>query len=312
MSVLSVGSLNADFIATAEVDVPGPGTYTGRELLRTSGGKAANVAVLARRLGVPATLVAVVGDDDLAAQALAGPEAAGVDLAGVVVSSGPTSSALIVVPPSGDKTIVRVAATDHRWDAAAASSALGAVQRTPAGTVVVIDLEMSSDVALDVARAAHDRGLVVVLDPAPPELASEEFVAVAGHLTPDHREATVMTGVDATTVDGATEAARSLHHRSGGTGYVKLAKGGCAVSGPDGEFVVPPPGGLDAVDATGAGDAFAGGLAVALARGDDIRSATETAVAAASCAVTTLGSQESYPEPDELERMLARVRRRNR
>lgn len=308
--VLSLGSVNADALATVDVELTGPGTYPGSQVLRTSGGKAANVAVLAQRLGVPAKLIAVVGDDDLASTALRGPEAEGVDLGGVATRSGATGSALILVPPSGDKTIVRVPGANDRWDGAH-DAAVAVVREAPAGTIVVVDLEITPGVVRDVVRAARERELCVVLDPAPPELVDDELLGLAHHVVPDHREATAMTGIDATTVEGAARAAQALHERGASTAYVKLAEGGCAVCGPDGGFVVHPAAGVDVVDATGAGDAFAGGLAYALACGMDGRAATETAVAASTCAVTKLGSQESYPSRAALDDMRERIRAAN-
>lgn len=103
-------------------------------------------------------------------------------------------------------------------------------------------------------------------------------------------------------------AAEDLHTRSVGTAYVKLPSGGCAmVTGDDRKFVQPPTG-LTVVDKTGAGDAFAGGLAWALLSGQPPVDAAVVAVAAASCAVTRYGSQASYPTPAELRGMTARVR----
>jgi ribokinase len=117
--IVSIGSINADFVVRVDASPAGSGSQLARDLLRTSGGKAANVAVLAQRLGTPARLIGCVGDDDLAAQALAGPVAAGVDTTGVRRAPGPTGYSSVMVPPDGAKTIVLATNANDEWADAA-------------------------------------------------------------------------------------------------------------------------------------------------------------------------------------------------
>jgi ribokinase len=104
--ILSAGSINADFEVRVDARPEPAKTSLARDLLAASGGKAANVAVIARRLGVPARLVGCVGDDERADQALAGPVASGVDATGVRRTGAPTAVSTITVTPDGEKTIV--------------------------------------------------------------------------------------------------------------------------------------------------------------------------------------------------------------
>lgn len=303
--LLSLGSINADFAVRTEAPPSGPGALLATDLLRTSGGKAANVAVLAQRLGVPARLLGCVGDDDLAAQALAGPLAAGVDTSGVRRRPGPTAYSSVVVPPDGAKTIVLALNANDAWgdeaDAVAAE-----VAAAPTGSVLVADLEVPVEVVRAALAVARDAGLSTVLDPAPAERADDDLLALADHLTPDHSEAETLTGIDTSSVDGACAAALALRRRGASTVHVKLADGGCATATPDGVLVVGAPS-VEPVDATGAGDAFAGALGWALHQGHDLGDAVVLAVAASTVAVTGYGSQESYPSLDALRGMAARV-----
>jgi ribokinase len=313
--VVALGSINADRYVRVPRLPDGPGLVLGRDMLRTSGGKAANVAVVARRLGTTARLLGCVGDDDLAARALAGPHQEGVDVTPVRRMAGPTGSSSIMVGPGGDKTIVLALNANDAWPADGEHTEHAGlvdhieqvVVTAPAGSVLVVDLEVPPVNVVVAARAARRAGMPVVVDPSPADRLGDEIIDLADHVTPDHREALALTGTDARSRAGACRAAEALHRRGVANAYVKLAAGGCAVAGRHGTLVVDPPGDLEVVDTTGAGDAFAGGLAWALARGAAPEEAAAVAVAASACAVGAYGSQESYPTPDALAAMLART-----
>lgn len=306
MTIISLGSVNADFQVRVPRPPDGPGTVVATDLLRTSGGKAANVAVLARRLGTEAVLLGCVGDDDLVDQALDGPRRAGVDLRRVRRVPGPSGLSHILVAPDGDKTIVLALNANDAWSGEAQAVAEDVSTADP-GSVLVADLEAPIDVVVAAVEAARQAGITVVLDPAPPDRVVEDLVRSADHLTPDHREAATLTNGDASTPDAALKAAEQLHRRGAAAVYVKLPSGGCAVVSPGTRAVIDGPKDLDVVDTTGAGDAFAGGLAWALSTGRDVIGAAVVAVAAASCAVQAYGSQESYPTRSELMGMADRV-----
>jgi ribokinase len=305
-AVVSLGSINADFLVRVPQPPDGPGAVPGDALLRTSGGKAGNVAVLAARVGVPARLLGCVGDDDLAEQALRGPEAARVNLRGVRRRRGLTGYSSILVPPSGAKTIVLVPNVNDAW-AEDAERVAAEVDAAPDRSVVVADLEVPVALVLAALQVARERGLPTVLDPAPPDRVTDELLALTDHLTPDHTEAQQLTGEDATEPAGAARAAAQLRKRGARAVHVKLPGGGCVTATADDVTLVEAPSDVTVVDATGAGDAFAGGLAVALVQGRPAVEAARSAVAASTCAVGIYGSQESYPDAATLAAMLERV-----
>lgn len=303
--IVSLGSINADFLVRTDAAPSGPGSSLARDLLRTSGGKAGNVAVLAARLGVEVRLLGCVGDDDLAAQALAGPSAAGVELTGVRRRPRPTGYASVTVPPNGAKAIVLFTGANDAWADDAAVVA-GEVRAAPDGTVLVVSLEIPPAVVEAALRAARDRGFTTVLDPAPPQRLERRLLELVDHLTPDHAEAQELTGADTADVAGAGDAAVALRSQGAGAVHVKLSEGGCVVATAAGRTVVRAPS-VQPVDATGAGDAFAGALAWALHDGRDAVEAARAAVAASTVAVTGYGSQESYPSLERLSAMVEEV-----
>ncbi len=305
-AVVSLGSVNADFLVRVPESPSGPGSVPGNSLLRTSGGKGANVAVIAARLGTAARLLGCVGDDDLAVQALKGPEAAGVNLRGVRRRQGATGYAGIVVPPDGSKTIVLVPNANDAW-ADDVERVVAEVDAAPDGSVLVADLEVPVALVTAALQVARERGFVTVLDPAPPERLTEALLTLTDHLTPDHSEAQQLTGEDTAETAGAVRAAVELRKRGAAVVHVKLAGGGCVTASEDGVTLVEAPSDVEVVDTTGAGDAFAGALAAALVDGRSVGRSAEFAVAASTCAVGAYGSQESYPDQPTLAAMLARV-----
>jgi ribokinase len=252
--ILSLGSINADFQVRVEQAPEGPSTVLANDLLRTSGGKAANVAVLARRLGAEARLLGCVGDDDLAEQALAGPRREGVDLGLVRRAPGPTGLSQIAVTPDGEKTIVLALNANDAW-ADDADRVARAVAEAPAGSVLVADLEIPPVLVAAAVRAARQAGLPVVLDPAPGRPRARRPPPPGRPHHPDHREAQTLTGIDASEPDGARRAAEQLRARGVGAAHVKVASGGSAVTDQDGTTVVAGPADPKVVDATGGGDA---------------------------------------------------------
>lgn len=309
-TIISVGSINADFAVRTDEAPSGSGALLAHDLLRTSGGKAANVALLAVRLGAPAVLLACVGDDDLAEQATAGPAREGVDMSRLRRRPGPTAYSSVIVPPSGEKSIFLALNANDAWSDDAEGVAAD-ITAAPDGSIVVVDLEIPPSIVTAALQAARERGFVTIVDPAPASRLDDAVLSMVDHLTPDHSEAEELTGIDTTTEDGAARAAEQLLGRGAGTVHVKLAQGGCATATAEGVTITDPLDDMDVVDATGAGDAFAGGLAWALFEGRSEMEAVRVAVAAASYAVTGYGSQESYPDRSGLEPLIERVRSRD-
>ncbi|MEJ7931055.1 PfkB family carbohydrate kinase [Ramlibacter sp. AN1015] len=296
--LLSLGSINADFQVRADRRPEVSETLIAREFTRLGGGKAANRALLAARMGLEAALFGQVGDDDLAAQALAAVREAGVRLEGVHRRAGhDTAVSMITVPPDGKKGIVLAAnANDAPWlqdDLRALDDALRAA---PQGSVFAVDAEIDAEAlrrALCTARAA---GLRTVLDPSPADRVDESILALCDLVLPNAGEAQALTGIAVEDFASAGRAARRLRQLGARAACVKLADGGCVFD--DGQQLLAVEAGpeVEVIDTTGAGDAFAGGLAAALALGRPLEQALRMAVAASRCTVTGWGSQPAYPE----------------
>jgi ribokinase len=305
--VFAVGSINVD----VEMQLGSPSGTTvqlARRSLVSSGGKAANVATLARRWGAPAELAGCVGRDELAGLAVRGPERAGVEVSGVVSSPDhPTAVSTIWLEESGDKRIGLATGANDHWPEGSAERIEGVVGALAEGSIVVVDLEADSAVVAAAVHAASRRGLTVVVDPSPPARLDDELLASATHLVPDDREAAVVAGRDVRIAEDALDAAEHLRERGATYVHVKLADGGAVLAGPDGRWHLVAPR-VEPVDATGAGDAYAAAVAWCLRDGGDAVAAATAGVAAATCAVGVFGSHEVVPTVDDLRRTMGRVR----
>ncbi|GAB4567674.1 MAG: ribokinase [Anaerolineae bacterium] len=296
--VVVVGSSNTDMIVQAD-RLPRPGeTVLGGDLVMAAGGKGANQAVAAARLGAQVAFVARVGNDMFGAEAIERFRREGLDVSHVVRDpEAPSGVALIVVEPGGQNIIAVAPGANARLspdDVAAAREVF-----VGAG-VVLLQLEVPVETVLAAAQAGRQAGARVILNPAPAPSGPlpDEIWASVDIVTPNETEAAALTGADA-----PEDAARALLARGVGIVIVTLGAEGALVATRDGMQRMPgfP---VQAVDATAAGDAFNGALAVALARGDDLDVAVRYAHAVAAISVTRLGAQPSLPTAAEVEAFL--------
>jgi ribokinase len=308
-SVLSLGSLNLDLELRVErLPEPDEESVTGRDLLVTGGGRAANVAYFARKIGTPALLIARMGQDDFGAIALRGLQEIGVDLRYVRRVPGEvTGVAMIAVRPSGDETMLYVANANEHWGPQDAAAAEAAVAEAAAGSVLVADLEPPAGLVARIMRACRERHFKVILDPSPADRMAPELYPLADCITPNRGEATALTDLPVRATEDALRAATTLRERGAEVALVKLQDGGCVMVGPEGVRLIVAPK-APVVDKTGAGDAFAGALAVGLLSGWPLDEAARLAVAGSTAAVGGYGAQPSYPDRPKLERLLALVR----
>ena len=283
--LLVVGSVNADLVVRLS-RLPAPGeTVSGGTFERHPGGKSANQAVAAARLGAQVAFVGAVGDDDLGADAVAALEHEGIDCSGVArLDDAPTGVALIVVDEAGENQIAVASGANARL----ADPAL-----PPGARIVLLGLEVPDEAILGAARAAGDAR--IVLNPAPARPLPDELLDRGPILTPNEAEACTLAGER-----DAKAAARTLEQRTGAPVVVTLGARGALVSG---EVIAPPP--VQVVDTTGAGDAFTGALAAELARGADIRAAVRFATAAAALSTRAAGAREGMPGRAAVEHALS-------
>jgi ribokinase len=299
-AVVVVGSVNVDLVVVAD-RLPTRGeTVLGRRLERHGGGKGANAAVAAARLGPETRLVAAVGDDALGQDALAGLRRERVDVSGVITVPGEaTGAALIVVDAGGENQIAVGSGANAALEGGAVERALDRL--LPDAGVVLVSLEVPDGAVRAAVEAARARRIPVVVNPAPARPSVLDLAAQGPMLTPNAGEARELTGEP-----DDRGAAAALAHRTGAPVVVTLgARGALVVEAPGSHPVtVPPPAGVRAVDTTGAGDTFSGALAVRLAAGDALGDAARYAVAAGACAVRGPGARGAMPTDGEVRALL--------
>ncbi|MEV5311556.1 ribokinase [Streptomyces sp. NPDC052610] len=292
--LLVVGSANADLVIGVERR-PGPGeTVLGSDLAVHPGGKGGNQAVAAARLGARTALLARVGDDAYGRLLLDAQRAAGVDTVGVLVGGAPTGVALITVDPSGDNSIVVSPGANGRLtpgDIRAAGSLFHASR------VVSTQLEVPLETVEEVVRNLPP-GSRFVLNPSPPRPLPTEVLAACDPLIVNEHEAKVLLG-ESRVGDEPEDWARLLLAKGPRSVVVTLGAAGALVASSEGVARVPSVK-VDAVDTTGAGDAFTAALAWRLGAGEPLARAAAYAARVGAAAVTRAGAQESYPTAAEV------------
>ena len=301
--IVVLGGINMDLVTFSE-RFPNPGeTVAGHRFVTYAGGKGANQAVAAARMGGRTAMVGQVGDDLFGPQLLDGLRAAGVDVSGVAVAQGETSGiAVISIDESAQNQIIQVLganSTCSEVQAAAASVALN-----NAGTLL-LQLEVPIEVSLAAARAAKVAGKTIMLDPGPVRAFPQELLQLANVITPNETEAEALVGFTVDSPDAAARAARELLAQGSGAAVVKLgAQGAWFATGSSSGYQPAFP--VRAVDSVAAGDAFNGALAILLAEGASLPDAVRVACAAGALAVTTTGAQDSMPTRSAVEELLNR------
>jgi len=300
--IVVVGSTNVDMVVQCP-RLPREGeTVLGGRFTRVPGGKGANQAVAAARLGAGVTFVGRVGADPLGAETEELLAAEGMDLDYLTRDETEAHGvALILVDPQGENCIAVAPGANGRVSPADVERAEPAIAACDA---VLLQLEVPLPAVQRAAELARRHGKRVVLNPAPYHEVPESLLAAVDYLTPNETEAEMLLGGGAAGLVGVAGAAEEILRRGVGCVIVTLGKEGVRVFLPGEQFHVPGRR-VKAVDTTAAGDAFCGALAVALAEGAALREAVRFAVAAASISVTRLGAQSSLPRRDEVDALLA-------
>jgi ribokinase len=306
-TIISLGSINADFQVRAERWAEAGHDFLVTDFMRFGGGKAANVAYAARRLGSPVMLIGHVGDDDLAEQALNPLRQLPLDLRFVSCLRGmATGFVTIVVTPDGKKTMIAAHNANDVWTEKEAANAASGVAKAAAGSILVADCAISIDPVERAARAAVLRKFPIILDPSPAERVPDRLFPLVEFVTPNPVEAQQLTGIAVQSIEDALRAGRALISRGTKVALMKMPQGGCVTVTADSATAIRPTP-VKVVDTTGAGDVFAGAFAVALLERRGLLDAVRFAVAAAHVSVTRYGAQASYPDRIEIEEMLARL-----
>ncbi len=302
--VVVIGSSNTDMVVkTAHLPKPGE-TVVGGTFMMAAGGKGANQAVTAARLGAKTTFIAKVGDDLFGKQAVEGYEKEGIDIRWVLRDpENPTGVALILVDEQGENLISVASGANAALSPEDIDRAAEAIR---SADIVVMQLEIPLPTVCRAAEIAASAGVPVLLDPAPVpvEPLPPDLLRHVTYLKPNESEAERLTGVAVRDADSAQAAADRLLSWGTRTVIVTLGPRGALVAQKSGEGTSIPPYTVSAVDSTAAGDAFSGALAVAIARGQPILEAARFAAAAGALAACRMGAQPSLPTAAEVAAIL--------
>ena len=299
--IIVLGGINMD-LATFSPRFPEPGeTVVGTRFITYSGGKGANQAVAAARMDASAVMVGRVGGDSFGPQLLDGLSSAGVDVSGISVSPEESSGiAVIAIDDSAQNRITQILGANNTCGPAETDAVRRAL---PGASALLLQLEVSPQLSLEVARDAKALGVTVILDPGPVRPLPDGFLSLCDIITPNETEAQALVGFPVTGPESAARAAAALLERGAGTVVVKLGAQGAYFASQDGCGMVLPFQ-VDAVDSVAAGDAFNGALAVSLAEGKVLQESVTVASAAGALAVTRTGAQDSMPMRQQVEELM--------
>lgn len=296
--VFVLGSINQDFVLKVERR-PNPGeTVTNAELSTGSGGKGANQAAAAARLGTSVTFLGRVGDDEFGAPLVQALGEKGIDTSLVKQVSGEsTGAAFITVTPDGENAITVAPGANRSLtpeDADAASEAIGDSR------VLVAQMEIPVETVVRAVEIAVQRGIRALVNLAPTFEVPRELLEKVDPLVVNEHEAAFLLGGEVEGVDGALSAASKLLSLGPQSAVVTIGEAGAVFANGESTRHLPAPK-VDVVDTTGAGDAFVGALAARLARDASLEEAVAYAVRAGAAAVTKEGAQGALPTPAVVE-----------
>jgi ribokinase len=300
--IVVVGSINLDLVVGAE-RIPQVGeTIIGNSFNTFFGGKGANQAVAAAKLGYPVAMVGNVGSDSFGTELRKGLKDAGVDTAYVNTVPGPSGVALITTGRRGENNIVVVPGANGQFTPELLEKAAPLLQR--AGFLLA-QLEVPLETVESLAQFAERHSIPLMLDPAPARQLPEKLLRKLTWITPNETETReLLKANNANGDEGPYAAADSLLACGVKNVLLKLGSDGCVIAEGTVKKERIPAFSVDAVDTTAAGDAFNAGFAVGLMRGSTVAGSAVFASAVAAISVTRPGAQPSMPTGDEVERFL--------
>lgn len=302
-----LGSVNADHVLQVP-SFPRPGeTLLGHGYTVIPGGKGANQAVAAARLGADTAFIACVGDDSFGHNIVAAFKEDGINVDGVMIEQNmPTGIAMIQVAATGENSICISAEANGCLTPARLAEHEGLIE---GADTLLMQLETPVDTILSAARVAQKAKTRVVLNPAPAQPLTDELLSLVDLITPNETEAELLTGINVSDMASAQEAANALHAK--GIAQVMITLGSQGVWVSESKVETTNKGyqvkgfRVDAVDTTAAGDTFNGGLLAGLQAGLAFEDAIRFAHGAAAISVTRVGAQTSIPTKVEVDSFLA-------
>jgi ribokinase len=298
--ILVVGSLNADLVVRAP-RFPQPGeTISGDDLQVIPGGKGANQAVAAARLGSNVSMLGRVGRDNFGDFLLDNLRLNQVDSQFVQRDDASTGTAIIVVDSNGQNSIVLSAGANGKVSAADVENASFLNH-----DLLLLQLEIPIPTVLGAAQRAKENNLQVILNPAPAQKVSDELVGLADFIIPNESELSLLTNMDVKDISSAEQASRVLLERGAKNVIVTLGDKGALIVNRD-QVTHVDTFEVHVVDTTAAGDAFIGGFSTALLQNVSLEESVRYGCACGALATSKFGAQPSLPGKEEVERLISR------
>jgi ribokinase len=295
-NIIVVGSLNADLVVRAP-RFPQPGeTITGEDLKIIPGGKGANQSVAAARQGASVAMLGRVGNDSFGPELINNLKHNGVDTAHVQIDAeAATGTATIIVDAHGQNSIVLSPGSNGRVSPADLNTVSFSDYK-----LLLLQLEIPLEPVLAAAKRAKEKGLRVLLNPAPARTLPDELIALPDFIVPNEGELSLLTNQPVQDVASAENAARALLTQGAQTVIVTLGANGALIVNREVTKHIPAFQ-VDVVDTTAAGDAFIGGFASALLQNKPLGEAVRSGCACGALAATKFGAQPSMPTKAEVE-----------
>jgi len=295
--ILVIGSLNADLVVRAP-RFPKPGeTISGEDLQIIPGGKGANQAVAAARQNTSVAMAGRVGKDSFGPFLLDSLKSDHVDTSHVTVDESATGTAIIIVDSNGQNSIVLSPGANGKVSA----QDINAINVD--AKILLLQLEIPIEAVIHAAKWGRQKGMTVILNPAPARELPDELISSVDYLLPNETELNLLSGVQVKDMVSAEQAARILLKRGVGHVIVTLGEKGALIVSTD-QVKHADAYKVNVLDTTAAGDAFIGGFASALLRGLELNKAVKYGNACGALAVTKFGAQPSLPTQQEVEKLI--------
>ena len=289
--ILVIGSSNTDMTIKSD-NLPLQGqTILGGRFVMGPGGKGANQAVAAKRLGGNVEFICKVGHDIFGKNAADGYKKEGIDISHILYSTEPSGVALILVDKTGENVISVAPGANGDLSVEDIESIANVIKEAD---YLILQLEIPTDAVIRAAKIAHEAGVYVILNPAPACKLPNELFQYISLITPNQTETELMTGVKLINEQSFITAVENFNRMGVKDVIITLGSKGSLVCY-DGKNEFVPAIKVDAVDATAAGDTFCGAVCVALSQGKNLKEAAVFATKAASLTVQKMGAQDSIP-----------------
>lgn len=295
--IIVVGSTNMDMVVkTSHIPAPGE-TVLGGTFLMNPGGKGANQAVAAARLGGRVAFITKIGNDIFAKQSIQLFDNEEINTGGILADADhPSGIALITVDEVGENSIVVAPGANVHLNA---QNVIIKLNDYPDAKIILLQLEIPMETVEAVLKYAHEKGILVMVNPAPVNKKILNLFPFIDILTPNEKEAEMLSGITITDIETAILAATEIRKKGVKKVIITLGKLGAILVNEEGALHIPSPQ-VTAIDTTAAGDVFNGAVTVCLAEGKSLQEAVSFACKAAAIAVTRFGAQSSIPYRNEV------------